>query len=340
MPASTCRFAARGVLKPRHAGLGQHQSEHRRVAAGPAARARQARRGRAEHAADDPGQPGQHRHRRDHVDPVDQGGRVSGRPGQRPHQARQRGKRQRTGNPARHRGPPLLPPEQRQANPFGRFRLAACDRPVARQPCLRADGRTKIYPAQISDHVTGQVHCQLPHRAMLVLQHVDCEPPAEYEDVLIERGIGVERVLLADGGVLPDWRDFAGVIVMGGPMGAHDTGEFAWLAPELALIREAASAGCPLWGVCLGAQLLASALGARVWPGPRPEVGVCQVGPTRRRAARPGVRRPHRAGAGPAMACGHVRPAVRRRAPGQFGRSTRTRPSGWPGHTGSSSTSR
>ena len=114
-------------------------------------------------------------------------------------------------------------------------------------------------------------------QAMLVLQHVDCEPPAEYEDVLIERGIGVERVLLADGGVLPDWRGFAGVIVMGGPMGAYDISEFGWLAPELALIRDAARAGCPLWGVCLGAQLLASALGARVWPGPRPEVGVCQV---------------------------------------------------------------
>lgn len=114
-------------------------------------------------------------------------------------------------------------------------------------------------------------------QAMLVLQHVDCEPPAEYEDVLIERGIGVERVLLADGGALPDWRGFAGVIVMGGPMGVHDTGEYPWLEPELALVREAVSAGCPLWGVCLGAQLLASALGARVWTGPRPEVGVCQV---------------------------------------------------------------
>lgn len=112
---------------------------------------------------------------------------------------------------------------------------------------------------------------------MLVLQHVDCEPPAEYEDVLIERGIGVERVLLADGAALPGWRDFAGVIVMGGPMGAHDTGEFAWLKPELALIREAASAGCPVWGVCLGAQLLAAAMGARVWTGPLPEVGVCDV---------------------------------------------------------------
>ena len=115
---------------------------------------------------------------------------------------------------------------------------------------------------------------------MLVLQHVDCEPPAEYEDVLIEREIGVARVLLADGAALPNWRDYAGIIVMGGPMGAYDTGKFDWLAPELALIREAVAAGCPLWGVCLGAQLLASAMGARVWPGPRPEVGICEVSPT------------------------------------------------------------
>jgi len=112
---------------------------------------------------------------------------------------------------------------------------------------------------------------------MLVLQHVDCEPPAAYEDVLIERGIGVERVLMADDAVLPCWRDFAGVIVMGGPLGAYETAKFAWLEPELALIREVATGGCPLWGVCLGAQLLAAALGARVWAGPRPEVGICQV---------------------------------------------------------------
>jgi GMP synthase (glutamine-hydrolysing) len=112
---------------------------------------------------------------------------------------------------------------------------------------------------------------------MLVMQHVDCEPPAEYEDVLIERGIGVERVVLADGAVLPGWRGFAGVIVMGGPMSAYDTGKFAWLKPELALIRDAVSAGCPVWGVCLGAQLLAAAMGARVWAGPEPEVGVLDV---------------------------------------------------------------
>src|SRR5215470_16760035 len=118
------------------------------------------------------------------------------------------------------------------------------------------------------DQSTRQDSLSAPHRAMLVLQHVDCEPPAEYSGVLTERGIGVERVLLADGAVLPDWRGFAGVIVMGGPMGAYDTDRFAWLKPELSLIREAASAGCPVWGVCLGAQLLAAALGARVWTGP------------------------------------------------------------------------
>src|SRR5262249_62412997 len=105
---------------------------------------------------------------------------------------------------------------------------------------------------------------------MVVIQHVDCELPAESEDVLIEREIGVARVLLADGAALPNWRDYAGIIVMGGPMGAYDTGKFDWLAPELALIREAVAAGCPLWGGGLGAQLPASAMGARGRPGPRP----------------------------------------------------------------------
>jgi GMP synthase (glutamine-hydrolysing) len=61
---------------------------------------------------------------------------------------------------------------------------------------------------------------------------------------------------------------------MGGPMGANDDHELPWLAHERALIADAVRSGVPYWGVCLGAQLLAASLGARVYRGERPEIGV------------------------------------------------------------------
>ena len=113
--------------------------------------------------------------------------------------------------------------------------------------------------------------------SLLVLQHIACEPPAAFEDELRSRGLDVVRVELDEGDALPDWRDFPAIVVMGGPMGAYDEGEHDWLAPEKRLLRDAVEGGVPVWGVCLGAQLLASALGARVYRGERPEVGVLPV---------------------------------------------------------------
>lgn len=112
---------------------------------------------------------------------------------------------------------------------------------------------------------------------LLALQHIACEPPAAFEDELLSRGLELVRVELDEGEPLPDWREFEGTIVMGGPMGAYDEDAHPWLVEEKRAIAEAARAGHPVWGVCLGAQLLASALGAHVYPGPEPEVGLLPV---------------------------------------------------------------
>ena len=54
---------------------------------------------------------------------------------------------------------------------------------------------------------------------VLVLQHIACEPPGVYEDVLNERGATIHRVELDEGEPLPDWRAFDAIVAMGGPMG-------------------------------------------------------------------------------------------------------------------------
>jgi len=108
----------------------------------------------------------------------------------------------------------------------------------------------------------------------LVIQHAACEPPGAYEDELRAREIAFDRVEIDEVRALPEWHGFHAVVAMGGPMGANDDDELPWLAGERRLIGDAVRAGVPYWGVCLGAQLLAASLGARVYTGERPEIGV------------------------------------------------------------------
>ena len=111
----------------------------------------------------------------------------------------------------------------------------------------------------------------------LVLQHIRCEPPGIFSDMLTTHGIAIETIELDEGGELPDWREVDLVLAMGGPMGAHDEAEHPWLAVEKRWIAAAVRAGVPYFGVCLGAQLLAASLGAPVHTGQIPEVGVLPV---------------------------------------------------------------
>jgi GMP synthase (glutamine-hydrolysing) len=112
---------------------------------------------------------------------------------------------------------------------------------------------------------------------VLVLQHIACEPPGVYEDVLRARGAAIERVQLDDGEAIPPWRGFDALVAMGGPMSVNDDETLPWLVEEKRVIGDAVRAGVPYWGVCLGSQLLAASLGAKVYRGPRPEVGLLPV---------------------------------------------------------------
>jgi GMP synthase (glutamine-hydrolysing) len=108
-----------------------------------------------------------------------------------------------------------------------------------------------------------------------VFQHVACEPAGAYLPVL-EKYAEVDTFLLSADGV-PAVDAYDAIVTMGGPMGAYDTAEHPWLVDEIDALRQAVTTGRAVWGVCLGAQLLAAACGAAVSLGPRPEVGVGTV---------------------------------------------------------------
>jgi GMP synthase-like glutamine amidotransferase len=110
-----------------------------------------------------------------------------------------------------------------------------------------------------------------------VLQHISCEPPGAFADVLAERDAEIVTVELDEGGSLPEWQDFDHIIAMGGPMSVNDDDRVPWLAGEKRFIAEAVRAGKAFWGTCLGSQLLAASLGARVYAGARPEIGLLPV---------------------------------------------------------------
>ncbi len=143
---------------------------------------------------------------------------------------------------------------------------------------------------------------------VLVLQHIACEPPGVYEDVLRERGALITRVELDEGEELPE-RRFDAIVAMGGPMSVNDETEHPWLVEEKRVIGDAVRAGTPYWGACLGVQLLAAALGARVYPGSAPEVGLLPVALTDEGRADPVTGVVAGRGAHAAVARRHVRPS-------------------------------
>ena len=107
----------------------------------------------------------------------------------------------------------------------------------------------------------------------VVLQHTPTEGPERVAVLLAERGVGCAVRALYRGEPVPgDLASDEVLLVMGGPMGVGDLGDPRWpfLEAEIALLRKLIARDAPVLGICLGAQLLAAAGGARVYPNTRP----------------------------------------------------------------------
>jgi len=109
---------------------------------------------------------------------------------------------------------------------------------------------------------------------VVAIRHVHFEDLGSFEQVLGERGrrvryvdVGASRVEVLD--VLEP----SLIVVLGGPIGACDDTLYPSVAPLAALVKRRIEAGRPILGICLGAQFIARALGARVYPAAHKELG-------------------------------------------------------------------
>jgi GMP synthase-like glutamine amidotransferase len=109
---------------------------------------------------------------------------------------------------------------------------------------------------------------------VLVTQHHPDEGPGLLGDFLASRGAELVTIHAHAGQLVPrDPAGFDALLSLGGPMNVYEEREHPWLVDENVLLANAAKAGMPVLGICLGAQLIAKALGAAVTKAPVEEVG-------------------------------------------------------------------
>jgi GMP synthase-like glutamine amidotransferase len=111
-------------------------------------------------------------------------------------------------------------------------------------------------------------------KKVIILQHVASENAGTILDFLKRKKIPSQQVnLYAKKPKFPDINKARALIVMGGPMNVYEEEKFPFLKPENTYIQEAILRGVPYLGVCLGSQLLAKAMGAKVYKAKKEEIG-------------------------------------------------------------------
>ena len=120
-----------------------------------------------------------------------------------------------------------------------------------------------------------RVHC---------FQHVRFEGPGSLTGWLETRSARITSTRFFEDPRLPRMEEIDWLVILGGPMSVNDEAAFPWLHQEKKFIAEAVARKKVVLGICLGAQLIASALGARVYSMPQPEIGWFPIERTEREA--------------------------------------------------------
>lgn len=115
--------------------------------------------------------------------------------------------------------------------------------------------------------------------AIWIIRHVDYERLGHIPGVLDELNLPYRSISLSKGDKLPSLdgpsgeNNVTGVITMGGPMSAYEKPEHEWIGDEEDFLRRIHERQIPILGICLGAQILAQAFGAKVHKAPNVEAG-------------------------------------------------------------------
>lgn len=169
-----------------------------------------------------------------------------------------------------------------QAGPERGDRRMRSGTTVSREYVFDRCGNCEIHGFALPVTQTGNARATIEVMAtpqVLILQHVPWERPGRILSNLEDIGLETVTMNIVDKKKpdLPDFGELAGVVIMGGPMGALDYDKYPGLKAEAKLARAAVASGKPILGVCLGHQIIATALGAQLRKGDAPEIGFAPI---------------------------------------------------------------
>ncbi|RXK87088.1 type 1 glutamine amidotransferase [Filimonas effusa] len=104
-------------------------------------------------------------------------------------------------------------------------------------------------------------------------QHVSFEDPGCITQWCREKGHEMTFTRFFEKDTIPSTDEYDWLVIMGGPMGVYDENRYQWLVKEKEAIKAAINAGKKVLGICLGSQLIADVLGAKVFPNREKEIG-------------------------------------------------------------------
>lgn len=105
------------------------------------------------------------------------------------------------------------------------------------------------------------------------IQHVSFEHPGYLLQLAKQHGYNISFTKIFEQVNFPSINDIDMLVIMGGPMGVYEEEKYSWITEEKQFIRSVIDAGKKVWGVCLGSQMVAAALDARVYPHTEQEIG-------------------------------------------------------------------
>ncbi|HDH53395.1 MAG TPA: GMP synthase [Nitrospirae bacterium] len=126
--------------------------------------------------------------------------------------------------------------------------------------------------------------------SILIIKNIPAEGPGTIEEHLKSRRMPYRILEFSKGEKVSDIAKYSHLIVMGGPMAVYEMDRYPYLRPEASLIKDFIENGKSVLGICLGAQMIAHALGAKVYPGGTQEVGWYNVDITTEGMEDPAVR--------------------------------------------------